>query len=121
MSSAYCFRSHRCSSVDEPQCVDVIVSNPPYVSSAACDALDPRVRDWEPRLALDGGAEGLDYYDRYLGDAVNLLRPGGAVFFEIGESQGDALRRLMSDYGFEDIRIEKDFSGLDRYASAVLP
>ena len=106
---------------DEPQCVDVIVSNPPYVSSAACDALDPRVRDWEPRLALDGGAEGLDYYDRYLGDAVNLLRPGGAVFFEIGESQGDALRRLMSDYGFEDVRIEKDFSGLDRYASAVLP
>ena len=106
---------------DEPQCVDVIVSNPPYVESAVCDALDPRVREWEPRLALDGGADGLDYYDRYLGDAVNLLRPGGAVFFEIGESQGDALRRLMSDYGFEDIRIDKDFSGLDRYASAVLP
>ena len=106
---------------DEPQCVNVIVSNPPYVSSTECDALDPRVREWEPRLALDGGAEGLDYYDRYLGDAVNLLRPGGAVFFEIGEGQGAALSRLMSDYGFVNIRIEKDFSGLDRYASAVLP
>ena len=106
---------------DEPQCVDVIVSNPPYVESAVCDTLDPRIRNWEPRLALDGGAEGLDFYDRYLGDAVNLLRPGGAVFFEIGESQGDAVRRLMSDYGFENVRVEKDFSGHDRYACAVLP
>ena len=105
---------------DEPQCVDVIVSNPPYVESAVCDTLDPRIRDWEPRLALDGGAEGLDFYDRYLGDAVNLLRPGGAVFFEIGENQGDAVRRLMSEYGFEDIRIDRDFSGHDRYASALL-
>ena len=106
---------------DEPQCVDVIVSNPPYVESAECDALDPRIRNWEPRLALDGGAEGLDFYDRYLGDAVNLLRPGGAVFFEIGERQGDAIRRLMSDYGFEDVRVEKDFAGHDRYACATLP
>lgn len=105
---------------DEPQCVDVIVSNPPYVTSAECDALDPRIREYEPRLALDGGADGLDFYDRYLGDAVNLLKPGGAVFFEIGESQGAAVRRLMEDYGFERILIEKDFSGHDRYASARL-
>ena len=106
---------------DEPQCVDVIVSNPPYVTSAECDALDPRVRMFEPRLALDGGPDGLDFYDRYLGDAVNLLRPGGAVFFEIGESQGEAVRRLMADYGFERISVERDFAGHDRYASATLP
>jgi len=105
---------------DEPQCVDVIVSNPPYVESSVCDRLDPRVKDYEPRLALDGGVSGLDFYDRYLGDAVNLLKSGGAVFFEIGESQGEALRQLMFDYGFDDIRIEKDFAGHDRYASAVL-
>jgi len=105
---------------DEPQCVDVIVSNPPYIASAVCETLDPRVRDFEPRQALDGGATGLDFYDRYLGDAVNLLKPGGAVFFEIGEDQGEALRQLMFDYGFDDIRIEKDYAGHDRYASAVL-
>ena len=105
---------------DEPQCVDVIVSNPPYIESAVCETLDPRVRDFEPRLALDGGASGLDFYDRYLGDAVNLLKPGGAVFFEIGENQGETVRKLMFDYGFDDIRIEKDFAGHDRYASAVL-
>ena len=106
---------------DEPQCVDLIVSNPPYVTTAECDALDPRVREFEPRLALDGGPEGLDFYDRYLGDAVNLLKPGGAVYFEIGESQGEPVRRLMVDYGFERISIEKDFAGHDRYASATLP
>ena len=106
---------------DEPQSVDVIVSNPPYVTTADWNALDPRVRDFEPRIALDGGAEGLDFYDRYLGDAVNLLKPGGAVFFEIGESQGLALRELMEAYGFADIKIDRDFAGHDRYAYATLP
>ena len=105
---------------DEPQCVDVIVSNPPYIESSVCETLDPRVKDFEPRLALDGGLSGLDFYDRYLSDAVNLLKPGGAVFFEIGESQGEAVRQLMFDCGFDEIKIEKDFAGHDRYASAVL-
>lgn len=106
---------------DEPQSVDVIVSNPPYVTTAEWEALDPRVRDYEPRLALDGGAAGLDFYDRYLGDAVNLLKPGGAVFFEIGERQGAAVRKLMSDYGFADVRIDRDLAGHDRYAYGTLP
>ena len=105
---------------DEPQCVDVIVSNPPYIESAVCETLDPRVKDFEPRLALDGGASGLDFYERYLSDAVNLLKPGGAVFFEIGENQGEAVRQLMFDCGFDDIKIEKDYAGHDRYAMAVL-
>ena len=105
---------------DEPQCVDVIVSNPPYIESAVCETLDPRVKDFEPRLALDGGSSGLDFYDRYLSDAVNLLKPGGAVFFEIGENQGEAVKKLMFDCGFDDIKIEKDFAGHDRYASAIL-
>ena len=105
---------------DEPECIDVIVSNPPYIESAVCDTLDPRVKDFEPRLALDGGATGLDFYERYLGDALNLLKPGGAVFFEIGENQGPALLQLFADYGFTSAKIEKDFAGHDRYASAIL-
>lgn len=105
---------------DEPEVVDVLVSNPPYIESAVCETLDPRVKDFEPRLALDGGASGLDFYDRYLADALNILKPGGAVFFEIGENQGDAVAKLMEGYGFSDVRIEKDYSGHDRYASAVL-
>ena len=106
---------------DEPQCVDVIVSNPPYIETAVCETLDSRVKDFEPRLALDGGTSGLDFYERYLSDAVNLLKPGGAVFFEIGENQGEAVRQLMFDCGFNDIRIEKDYAGHDRYAMAVMP
>ena len=105
---------------DEPECVDVIVSNPPYIERAVCETLDPRVKDYEPRLALDGGESGLDFYDRYLADALNILRPGGAVFFEIGENQGAALRELLENYGFSDIKIEKDYAGHDRYASGVL-
>ena len=104
----------------DPESVDVIVSNPPYIASAECETLDPRVKDFEPRLALDGGETGLDFYDRFVGDAMNVLKPGGAVFFEIGEGQGEALRRMLADYGFGDIRIEKDFAGHDRYASGSL-
>lgn len=105
---------------DEPEVVDVLVSNPPYIESAVCETLDPRVKDFEPRLALDGGVSGLDFYDRYLADALNILKPGGAVFFEIGENQGDSVAKLMEGYGFSDVRIEKDYFGHDRYASAVL-
>lgn len=106
---------------DEPGVVDVLVSNPPYVERGVCDTLDPRVRNFEPRIALDGGVSGLDFYERYLGDALNILKPNGAVFFEIGENQGEAVRKLMENYGFAEIRIEKDFAGHDRYASAILP
>ncbi len=106
---------------DEPEIVDVLVSNPPYIETAVCERLDPRVKDFEPRLALDGGVTGLDFYDRYLADALNILKPGGAVFFEIGEKQGSAVQKLMADYGFHRIQIEKDYAGHDRYASAYLP
>ena len=104
----------------DPETVDVIVSNPPYVSTAEYEALDPSVKMFEPRLALDGGEEGLEYYERFVGDALNVLKPGGALFFEIGESQGDALRRMFAEYGFGDVKVEKDFAGHDRYVSGVL-
>ena len=106
---------------DEPQSVDIIVSNPPYIESDVCETLDPRVKDFEPRLALDGGTNGLDFYDRYLADALNLLKSGGSVFFEMGDTQGEALEHLMQGYGFSDIKILKDLSGRNRYAVAMLP
>ena len=105
---------------DEPEMFDMIVSNPPYVESAVCETLDPRVRDWEPRLALDGGADGLDFYRRYLADALNLLKTGGAAFFEIGDNQGEAVLSLMRDFGFSGAKVEKDFSGKDSYAIAEI-
>ena len=104
----------------DPETVDVIVSNPPYVSTDEYESLDPSVKLFEPRLALDGGEGGLEYYERFVGDALNVLKPGGALFFEIGESQGDALRRMLCEYGFSEVKVEKDFAGRDRYASGFL-
>lgn len=104
----------------DPESVDVIVSNPPYITTADCEGLDPRVRDYEPRSALDGGVSGLDFYERFIGDAMNVLKPGGAIFFEIGEGQGDSLRGMFESYGFVDVLIEKDYAGHDRYASGRL-
>ena len=106
---------------DEPETIDILVSNPPYIPTAECATLDPRIRNFEPMNALDGGREGLDFYDRLIGDAINLLRPGGGVFFEIGDGQGPALQKRLFDAGFDSIRIESDYAGHDRYASAVLP
>lgn len=105
---------------DEPQSVDVIVSNPPYITTADCRSLDPRIRDHEPMNALDGGLGGLDFYERFTADAFNLLKPGGGLFFEIGDGQGAALQKLLFEAGFENIRIEKDYAGHDRYASGIL-
>ena len=105
---------------DEPGVIDVIVSNPPSIASSAIAALDPRVRDFEPRIALDGGESGLDFYDRYLSDSMNLLSPGGMVFFEIGDTQGAAVARLMGEYGFSDVEVRKDLAGRDRYASGAM-
>jgi release factor glutamine methyltransferase len=101
----------------DPESVDVIVSNPPYITTEDCESLDSRVKDFEPRSALDGGVSGLDFYERFVGDALNVLKPGGTLFFEIGDGQGAALRELFESYGFSDIKIEKDFAGHDRYAS----
>ena len=106
---------------DEATSIDIIVSNPPYIESAVCNTLDRKVRDFEPRLALDGGESGLNFYERYLADALNLLKPNGRVFFEIGENQGEALKNMMTSFGFTEVLIEKDYAGHDRYASALLP
>lgn len=105
---------------DDPEMFDMIVSNPPYIESAVCETLDKRVKDWEPRIALDGGADGLEFYRRYLADALNLLKTGGMALFEIGDKQGEAVLSLMRDFGFSQAKVEKDFSGKDRYAMARL-
>ncbi|MBP5320869.1 MAG: peptide chain release factor N(5)-glutamine methyltransferase [Kiritimatiellae bacterium] len=100
----------------DPASVDILVSNPPYIPSGEIGTLDPWIRNHEPLGALDGGADGLDLYRSFLMDAIMVLKPGGGVFFEIGDGQGPALRELMESCGLRDIRIEKDFAGHDRYA-----
>ncbi|MDE6713300.1 MAG: peptide chain release factor N(5)-glutamine methyltransferase [Lachnospiraceae bacterium] len=99
---------------------DIIVSNPPYIASGVISTLMPEVRDHEPVLALDGGADGLKYYRRILQETKELLAPGGKYYFEIGYDQGDAVKALLEDQGCGDVRIVKDYAGLDRVISGVI-
>lgn len=99
---------------------DVIVSNPPYIPSAAVDSLEPEVRDHEPRLALDGSADGLHFYRLLAARCREHLNPGGRVYFEIGCDQGEAVKNLLAENGYGRIEIVKDAPGRDRVAKAVL-
>ena len=104
----------------DPASVDVLVSNPPYIPSQTVDGLERHIRDHEPRLALDGGPDGLRVYRALLLDAVMVLKAGGGVFFEIGDDQGPALRTLLEEHGFSEVAIHRDYAGRDRFAVGVL-
>lgn len=100
---------------DSSRRVDVIAANLPYVRTGDFEAGPPEIRQHEPRLGLDGGPDGLRIIGRLLRQAPARLRPGDALFVEIGEEQGEAARRLATD-AFPEARIEvmRDLSGLDR-------
>jgi len=78
------------------QAFDVIVSNPPYIAHAEFPTLDPGVRDYEPRSALDGGPDGLDVYRRLAAAAAGFLAPGGTILVEVGATQAPAVRELLA-------------------------
>ncbi|MCR5584491.1 MAG: peptide chain release factor N(5)-glutamine methyltransferase [Lachnospiraceae bacterium] len=93
---------------------DIIVSNPPYIRSEVIETLSPTVRDFEPRAALDGTEDGLWFYERITTGATYSLASDGILAYEIGYDQGADVKRIMSDKGFKDISIIKDYAGLDR-------
>ena len=93
---------------------DVIVSNPPYIETGEKPKLMPEVKDFEPTSALDGGAEGMDFYEKILKRASGYLNQGGMLCLEIGYNQGESVRGLMEKQGFSDVRVSKDLAGHDR-------
>lgn len=97
---------------------DMIVSNPPYIATKELEGLMPEVRDHEPWLALDGKEDGLYFYRKIVEQAGEYLKPEGWLCFEIGCAQGDALRNMFAENGYEQIQICKDLAGLDRVAIA---
>lgn len=99
---------------------DVIVSNPPYIPSAVVDELEPEVRDYEPRIALDGTADGLRFYRILAEESVHYLKPGGRIYLEIGYDQGERVPALLAAAGFRDITVIRDFGGNDRVVAAHL-
>ena len=96
---------------------DLIVSNPPYIASAEIETLAPEVREHEPRMALDGTADGLFFYRRIVPESPSYLKEGGWLCMEIGYDQGAAVRQLMEARGFATVSVIKDLAGLDRVVS----
>jgi release factor glutamine methyltransferase len=98
---------------------DLIVCNPPYVSSAEFEKLDRNVKDYEPKQALFAGDDGLDIYRRIIKDVNQFLKPDAALMLEIGYKQGEAAQQLLEQTGcFSGIAVEKDHCGNDRVAIA---
>lgn len=93
--------------------LDLIVSNPPYIKSADIETLQKEVQ-LEPRLALDGGEDGCDFYREIVSRWSRKLKKGGALAFELGEGQADAVKALMTEQGFSDFKISLDFGGVQR-------
>lgn len=96
----------------------IIVSNPPYIPSRVIDTLMPEVQEYEPRLALDGTEDGLEFYRRIIEPAGDYLEDDGYVFFEIGFDQADDVRQILVSAGFEEITVKQDLAGLDRVICA---
>ena len=93
---------------------DIIVSNPPYISTSVIEGLMPEVRLHEPMLALDGSEDGLYFYRKMIDLAGNYLNRGGLIYFEIGHDQGEDVKNLLEIAGFSSVKVIRDLNGLDR-------
>ena len=100
---------------------DMIVSNPPYIASDVIDGMQEEVARHEPRLALDGGADGLDLLERIIQEAPAHLHGGGWLLTEIGFDQGDAVREYMLACGYEETEVIKDLEQRDRVVAGRRP
>ena len=99
---------------------DLIVSNPPYIRTDEIETLAPEVRDHDPMIALDGGADGLLFYRSIAEGAVRHLKVGGRIFLEIGCDQYEDVRDILEKAGFSQIDLTRDLAGKDRVVSAAL-
>ena len=98
---------------------DLVVSNPPYIPTAVIETLEPEVRDHEPRLALDGGEDGLEAYRLLAPEILRVLKPGGMFAVEIGYDQSKAVEALFNAAGAQQVRTVKDLSTHDRVVTGV--
>ncbi len=103
----------------ESESFDLVVSNPPYIRGDEIVGLDPEVRDFEPRLALDGGVDGLDAYRRLAVEIPRVLKPGGRFAVEIGHDQGPSVLALFQQAGTTDVRVVRDLGDRDRVVTGL--
>ena len=105
---------------DEREGFDLIVANPPYIRCGDLAGLAPEIRQWEPIMALNGGADGLLYYRRIVAEAGDYLKGGGSILIELGDAMGDAVARLFAAAGgFETAQVYRDYAGKERVIAAA--
>ncbi len=97
----------------------IIVSNPPYIASDEIQSLDTTVKDFEPRLALDGGADGLDFYRKITPESKKFLDNNGLLVYEIGYNQGKIVQDILISEGFKEVSLLKDLQELDRVVLGI--
>ena len=102
----------------EPGTVSALVGNMPYIPTDDYEQLNPHIRDYEPRTALDGGPDGLTVLRNVIEDAAVVLKDQGVIFLEIDHRQAESVSTMLDGAGFTDITVEKDLAGCDRIVSA---
>ncbi|HCC07536.1 MAG TPA: protein-(glutamine-N5) methyltransferase, release factor-specific [Clostridiales bacterium] len=98
---------------------DIIVSNPPYIESSIIPALLREVKDFEPKIALDGGETGVDFYKIISKKSIEYFKRNGRLFYEIGYNQGNNVKNILLDFGFDNINIIKDLAEKDRVVTSI--
>ena len=120
----YCFDREElppCAEGTEQPYFNAVLSNPPYIPTGDIAALDPTVADFEPLLALDGGADGLDFYRILAARVPALLRPGGLLALEVGIGQDADVASLLRAAGFEQVSVIQDYAGIGRVVRGLRP
>lgn len=97
---------------------DIIVSNPPYIPTSDLLSLEDEVKFYDPRIALDGGQDGLDFYVKIIDSAPKYLKDNGRIYLEFGINQAEDIYNLMQE-NFKDITIYRDYSGIERYIKGI--
>ena len=105
--------------IKENRMYQVLVSNPPYIKADYIDELMKDVKDYEPKTALDGGIDGLDFYREIAKEALNVLEENGYIIFEIGHDQGEDVKAILNQNGYVNVRIVQDLAGKDRVVLGV--
>ena len=99
---------------------DFIISNPPYIETKVIDSLKEDIKKHEPKLALDGGEDGLDFYRAIIEQSKSYISPEGFIAFEIGYNQGEAVKKIFVENGYPNVTIAKDLAGFDRVVIGMI-
>ena len=99
---------------------DFIISNPPYIETKVIDSLKEDIKKHEPKLALDGGEDGLDFYRAIIEQSKSYISPEGFIAFEIGYNQAEAVKKIFVENGYPNVTIAKDLAGFDRVVIGMI-